>query len=225
MKCKFCGNNVPDGEVYCSCGNPVTYSTSENVSEMMNNPAGTPVMTIKKQGGMPRALVTIIVIIVTALATFGYQYYKNVLSITNSTFYHEVSTADFTMEIPKSLKKDSTSENGVVAFYTSEKAAVNICKLSYSENPALKSIELKDFPAYAKIGGFTSDFTIEDDLIYASYNDTATSVLGKKQECYVIEGIYKGDDALWSVNAYCRVSDKEKYEDALLEWIKSFELK
>lgn len=232
MKCKYCGNDVPEGEIYCSCGNPVTYENSSEsglnggISESLNDsPVVSPVAAVSKKKGLPRALVSIIIIVVIAAVGFGYQYYKNVFSLTHSGTYKEVSGSGFTMNIHRTLKKESSSDKDIVAFYTSEKAAVNISKLNYSDNPGIESVSIDEYASLAEAGGFDGEFKKDGDLVYACYYDSAIGTLKEKQKCYVIEGLIKGDDAIWSVNAYCLSSDKEKYEDALLEWVKSFELK
>lgn len=218
MKCKICGQDVPEGQIYCSCGAPVTYDKTQPMQS--ENVYSAPVVAKKKTN--VKSLIVILIIIALGI---GFYFFKNSLCYTVPAFYHEVSTSDFTMKIPSALKKESSTDSDTVAFYTSEKAAVNITKIDYSVNPALESIELKDFGDYAALGGFDGDFTYKDDFVYTSYNDSASGVMGDTQDCYVIEALYKGDDALWSVNAYCRVGDKAEFEDSLLKWVESFELK
>jgi hypothetical protein len=230
LKCKFCGNDVAEAEVYCSsCGNPVTYENDGSAYSIPGDnsaiDAAPAVAVSARKRKSTSSLISIIVVLVIILGGFGYYYYKNVYSLTHSGSYKEVSGSGFTMKIPRTLKEESSSEQDSVAFYTSEKAAVNIVKYDYIENPELELVSLDEYQQYAEIGGFDGEFKKDGDLIYACYNDSAVGTLGDKQDCYVIEGLVKGDDAIWSVNAYCLSEDKEKYEDALVEWVKSFELK
>ncbi|WP_124098523.1 zinc ribbon domain-containing protein [Ruminococcus sp. Marseille-P6503] len=229
MKCKFCGNEVVEGEKYCSCGNPVTYDESvstEQISADNSDLQSAPSVAVStRKRGIPRALASILVVVVIALAGLGYTYYKNMYSLTHSSTYKEVSESEFTMKIPRTLKKDSSGDSESVAFYTSEMAAVNIVKYDYSTNPEMELISPEDYMSLAEVGSFDGEFKKDGDLVYACYNDSTVGTLGDTQECYVIEGLFKGDDAMWSVNAYCLSKNKEDYEDALIEWVKSFKLK
>ncbi len=222
LKCSYCGNEVPEGETYCSCGHPVTIAREATAMPDLGTAAYS---APKKSRGRSNVGMNLIVFIIVALLAGGYFLYRNELSYTVEKLYHEVSTSDFSITIPTQLKKSDTSEAGVVGFYTSKKAAVSILVMKYDDYPMFKDVSIDDFAGYAQLGGFDGDFKKEGDMIYATYTDTAVSVLGEKQECYVIEGIFKGEKGVWSVNAYCRVNDKDKMEEHLLNWVRSFEEK
>ena len=196
LKCSYCGNEVPEGETYCSCGHPVTIAREATAMPDLGTAAYS---APKKSRGRSNVGMNLIVFIIVALLAGGYFLYRNELSYTVEKLYHEVSTSDFSITIPTQLKKSDTSEAG--------------------------DVSIDDFAGYAQLGGFDGDFKKEGDMIYATYTDTAVSVLGEKQECYVIEGIFKGEKGVWSVNAYCRVNDKDKMEEHLLNWVRSFEEK
>lgn len=231
MKCNYCGNEVPEGEIYCSCGHPVNVAANGGDVSKMDSPLVTSIGSTKTKKGMPKIVQSLIVIGVFVLIALGYGYYKNTYSLTNEKSYREVSTSEFSMMIPKTLEKGSSlrpSSDGMVpvAFYTSEKAAVDIEKIPYSTNPELESMDIE---AYLELLAKTdSDMkpTKDGDVIYVTYVDKGGSgALKNSKDCFVVEALFQGKDAMYSVNAYCYNEDKDKYEDALINWVKSFEPK
>lgn len=231
MKCSHCGKEVPEGELFCSCGHPVTINENSADPSQMDSPLVTSIGSTKTKKGMPKFVQTLIVVAVFLLIGFGYVYYKNTYSLTNEKSYHEVSTSEFSMTIPKTLEKSSTTgsvSDGMVpvAFYTSEKAAVDIEKIPYSQNPALESMDMDAYLEYLSATDSDMKPTKDGDVVYVTYiDDGGSAALKNSKDCYVVEALFQGDDAMYSVNAYCYNEDKDKYEESLIKWVKSFKLK
>ncbi len=117
MKCKYCGKDVPNGEIYCACGNPVVYSKSEVQGNSFNNnnfdsnnglnnnnfaPSYVAPPQNNKRSGS-KSVMSILIVVATVVG--GLLAYFDNTSLTIKSRYKEVSTSGYSFKIPKALKE------------------------------------------------------------------------------------------------------------------------
>ncbi len=176
-----------------------------------------------------KKVITVIVVLLCFAAGFGAYYYKTDYSITNSSQWHSLNESEFSAKIPKTMEKGSsystsTGQQGI-ASYSNSKAAFSVSKISYSQNEALKDMDLKEYLSNLKINGQKLTPVAINDGYYAAYTKTSKDFFNEDTEIYMVEAMYQGDDALYSVTVCCRLSDRKKYESSMMEWLDSFKLK
>ena len=176
-----------------------------------------------------KKIITIIIIAILATAGyFGYDYMMD-NSITNTSEWSETGNSEFTVKLPENMKSSSklysvSTGEEQIAFYENSKVAFSVAKLPYSINENLKNIDLKTYLGNIQINGEKINLISVNDGYYYSTLKKSSFFKGN-DEVFVIESMFKGDNAIYSVAIQCRERDRKDYEDSMIEWLKSFKLK
>ena len=172
-----------------------------------------------------RIIIAVVAVAIGAFMGFFWGDYQN----THSSQWHEVSTSEMSITIPKSMKEGksfytSTGQTSV-AVYENSKAAVSVSKIPYSVNANLENMDLKKYINSISMNGKKLVAVSINDGYYATYTQRGDAKDGEEDQLFAIEAFFSGDDALYSVKVTCMNKDRDKYEESMMEWIKSFELK
>lgn len=178
---------------------------------------------------MKKLLTVIIVVVCGVLCFFGYNYISE-KNITDSSKWVEFDNSEFTVTLPENMKSSSklyTVSTGQeqIAFYENSDSCFSVAKLPYSQNEALKNIDIKDYFKNLQINGQSITMFPVNDGYYYSRQVNSSGIFDNTSDIFVIEGVFKGETAVYSVVIQCRLSDKDTYEDSMLKWLESFKLK
>lgn len=218
MKCKVCGNEVPAGEIYCSCGNPVTYNSDATPTQNFEGVTNTTTNFQRRMNNSKSPATAVIAIIIVVLAALGY-FFTTSLCYSMTGTYKTVSEDDYSIKMPFTMSRNKSMETGDdVGCFETKKAAIRISKLTFAANPAFEEFTLEELLEMSANFTENIEFKNDGDLIYGCYTDytTPTNKYSKAEKCYIIEGLVKADDAIYSVNAICLASEKSKMEDHML---------
>lgn len=177
-----------------------------------------------------KKIITILVIAV--LVTAGYFGYDTVMdkNITSSSHWTETGTSEFTVNLPDSMKSSSklyTVSTGQeqIAYYSNSKACFSVAKLPYSVNENLKNIDIESYFGNFKINDEKINIKPINDGYYYSRQTELSGIFKDTKKVFKMEGMFKGDNAIYSVVIQCRERDRKDYEDSMTEWLESFKLK
>lgn len=179
---------------------------------------------------MKKIIISVIITLVCAAAGYfgyGYMLEKNITDSSRwNTFYND----EFSVDLPKDMKSSdklfhTSSGQKQIAFYHNSKACFSVAKLPYSVNAALKDMDIEKYFSKITVNGeHLTLFPINGGFYYTSTKKNSSS-FKKTDEVFEIEGAFKGKNAVYSVVIQCRLEDKDKYEESMLKWLESFELK
>lgn len=179
---------------------------------------------------MKKIIISVIITLVCAAAGYfgyGYMLEKNITDSSRwDTFYND----EFSVDLPKDMKSSDklfhTSDGQKqIAFYHNSKACFSVAKIPYSVNSALKDLDLEKYFSKITVNGeHLTLFPINGGFYYTSTKKNSGS-FKKTDEVFEIEGAFKGKNAVYSVVIQCRVEDRDKYEESMLKWLESFELR
>ena len=176
-----------------------------------------------------KKLATVIIIAVLAAAGyFGYDYVMD-KNITNNSAWSETGNSEFTVTLPESMKSSSklysvSTGEEQIAFYENSKVAFSVAKIPYSVNENLKNIDLASYLGNISINGEKINVKpVNDGYYYSSLKKS--SFFKDSDNVFVIESMFKGNDAVYSVAIQCRERDRNDYENSMIEWLESFKLK
>ena len=239
MKCMYCGQDNPDGAVYCRCGRPLTLGGGYG-GQMNPFPMQTPDM-VKHRKAVP--IMPIILVLLMIVAAGGFFYYRNYLkaSVTDESKWQTISGSGYSIKAPKAMKKGemltvSGGDSTLLDFYTCEEMGFDVSVHNYTDEEKKMYGEL-DAKAYLaayklsgrvqKINGQELKFEVREgqNYVYAGYNVHRPNYVGKSDEVYYIESLFPYGDGYYQVNAYCAEEDKDKYEEYLLKLLDSFDEK
>lgn len=237
MKCMYCGQDNPDGEVFCVCGRPLTLGGGYG-TQAPPFPFQTPDQ-VKHRKALPKG--PIILLLIVLLGVGGFFYYRHYMqsSMTDESKWQTINGNGYSITVPKVMKKSKMltvegSEMELLDFYTSEDAGFDVSVYRYSEEEKslYGKLGAKDYRAAMVASGRTVkindqklDFKVREDenYLYAGYNVHRANHIGKSDDVYYIEAMYPCDDCYYQVDVYCAESDKSKYESIMLKWLDSFE--
>lgn len=172
----------------------------------------------------------ITVIIIAGLATAGYFGYDYTMdkSITDNSKWVENVNSEFTVKLPESMKSSSklysvSTGEEQIAFYENSKVAFSVTKLPYSVNENLKNIDLESYLGNIKINDEKINLKPVNDGYYYS-RQKKSSFFKDTDDVFIIESVFKGDNAIYSVAIQCRERDRNDYESSMVEWLESFKL-
>lgn len=97
--------------------------------------------------------------------------------------------------------------------------------MPYSVNESLRKLNIENFFSSWTIDGKSLNPIKINDGFYYSMEKETSGVFKNTSNIFVIEGIFKGENAVYSVAIQCRTKDNNKYEDAMIKWLESFEIK
>jgi len=176
-----------------------------------------------------KKIITIIIIAVLATAGyFGYDYYMN-MKITDSSEWSETGNSEFTVKLPENMKSSSnlyyTSDGQEqIAYYHNSKIGFSVAKIPYSVNENLKNIDIESYFGNLKINGEKLNLKPVNNGYYYSRQMEMSGIFKDTKKIFKMEGMFKNDNAVYSVVIQCRKRDRKDYEDSMLEWLQSFEL-
>lgn len=178
---------------------------------------------------MKKIITVIIIAVIVTAGYFGYDYTMN-QKINNVSEWSETGNSEFTVKLPENMKSSSnlyyTSDGQEqIAYYYNTKIGFSVVKLPYSVNENLKNIDIKSYLGNRKINGEKVDLKSTNDGYYYSRQTELSGVFKDTKKIFTMEGMFKGDNAIYSVVIQCRGRDKKDYEDSMTEWLNSFELK
>lgn len=177
-----------------------------------------------------KKIITAAVVFLIAFAGFsGYRYFSE-KKTTDSSKWEYVHNDEFTAEIPSNMKSASnlyyTSDGQEqIAFYQNSEACFSVAKIPFSKNEALKTVDLKSFYSKIEINGEKLDILPVNDGYYYTTDMKSKNLFDDTEEVFSMEGVFKGDDAVYSVVIQCRKEDKAEYRNSMLKWLESFEIK
>lgn len=179
---------------------------------------------------MKKIIISVIITLVFAAAGyFGYGYMLD-KNITDSSHWKKFYNDEFSVVLPKNMESSDklfhTSDGQKqIAFYHNSRACFSVAKLPYSVNAALKDIDIEKYFSKITVNGeHLTLFPINGGFYYTSIKKSSGS-FKKTEDVFEIEGAFKGKTAVYSVVIQCRLEDKDEYEDPMLKWLESFELK
>ena len=237
MKCMYCGQDNPDGAVYCRCGRPLTLGGGYGGQNPF--PMQTPDM-VKHRKSVP--VLPIILVLLMLVAAGGLFYYRNYLkaSLTDESKWGTISGSGYSIKAPKLMKKGDmltvgSEESKLLDFYTCEEMGFDVSVYNYSadEKKMYGDLDAKAYLAayklsgrVQKINGQELKFQVREgeNYLYAGYNVHRPNHVGKSDDVYFIEAMFPSKDGYYLVDAYCAESDKGKYEEYLLKMLDSFEI-
>lgn len=179
---------------------------------------------------MKKIIISLIITLVCAAAGyFGYGYMLD-KNITDSSRWKKFYNDEFSVDLPKNMESSDKllySSNGQkqIAFYHNSKALFSVAKLPYSTNEALKDLDIEKYFSKITINGEKPALIPINDGFYYTIIKNNAGAFKKKEDIFEIEGTFKGKTAIYSVVIQCRLEDKDDYEDSMLKWLESFELK
>ncbi|GEM_PF-1988799 len=178
---------------------------------------------------MKKIIALVIVLVLAAAGYFGYGYMLD-KNVTDSSRWTEFQNSEFKVTLPKNMKSSdklyhTSSGQEQIAFYQSKKACFSVAKIPYSANESLKKLDIEQYLSNMTINGKELDLIPVNDGFYYSRTKEASDVFKNTKEVFVIEGMFKGKNAVYSVAIQCRADDRGKYEDSMLKWLESFTLK
>lgn len=177
-----------------------------------------------------KKIITLIIIAVLATAGyFGYDYAIN-QKINDVSEWSETGNSEFTVMLPEGMKSDSnlyyTSDGQEqIAYYYNSKAGFSVAKIPYSVNKNLKNIDIKSYLGNITINGKSLDIKPVNSGYYYAMELESSGYFKDTKKVFKMEGVFKGENAFYSVVIQCRGRDRKDYEDSMTEWLKSFELK
>ena len=235
MKCMYCGQDNPDGAVFCVCGRPLSLHGGYNNPFPMQTPD-----MVKHRKAVPKT--PFIILLVLVLGVAGFFGYKKLLekSITDESTWHNVTGDGYSITVPKTLKKGEMltvgdSDIKLVDFYTSQDVGFDVCVCQYTEEEKaiLGGLSVQEvFNIYTADGRRTRKINDQElkfkvregkNYFYAGVNRHCINHIGKTDEVYYIEAIFPYKDCYYQVDVYCAETDKDKYEETLLKWLDSFD--
>lgn len=171
-------------------------------------------------------------IIITVLATAGYFGYNYTMEskITDSSKWSQTGNAEFSVKLPDNMESGSnlwyTSDGQEqIAYYYNSKVGFSVAKLPYSVNENFKNIDIKNYLGNITVNNEKPDVKPVNDGYYYSIVKKSSETFSDTDNVFTVESIFKGDSAIYSVAIQCRERDRKNYEDSMIEWLKSFELK
>ncbi|MDE5583805.1 MAG: hypothetical protein K2J08_08875 [Ruminococcus sp.] len=174
----------------------------------------------------------ITIIIIAVLATGGYFGYDYIMDkkIVNSSEWSETGNSEFTVRLPENMKSGSnlyyTSDGQEqIAYYYNSKAGFSVAKIPYSVNENLKNIDIKSYLGNITINGEHLDIKPVNNGYYYAISTKSSVCFKDTKNLFKMEGVFQGENAFYSVVIQCRERDREDYENSMIEWLKSFNLK
>lgn len=177
---------------------------------------------------MKKLIIPIAVAVCGVGGFFGYNHSID-KGITDSSKWTEVGNGEFIARIPDNMESESrllstSAGQEQIAYYSNSKTAFSVAKIPFSANKALESIDLESYCNNLEINGKKLNITPINDGFYYSCVKNSSGVFKNTDSIFVIEGIFRGDSAVYSVAVQCRAEDKNSYEDSMTEWLESFRL-
>lgn len=177
---------------------------------------------------MKKIIALVIILVLAAAGYFGYGYILD-KNVTDSSCWTEFQNAEFKVTLPKNMKSSdklyyTSSGQEQIAFYQSSKVCFSVAKIPYSVNESLKQLDIEHYLSNIKINDKSLDLIPINDGFYYSMKKETSGMFKNTNEVFVIEGMFKGENAVYSATIQCRADDRGKYEDSMLKWLESFEL-
>ncbi|MDE6520715.1 MAG: hypothetical protein K2K91_09740 [Ruminococcus sp.] len=178
---------------------------------------------------MKKIIIAVIVVIFLSGGFFGYKYFSKI-DVTDSSKWEYVYNDEFIAKLPENMKESdnlfytSTGEKQI-ALYQNSEVCFSVAKIPFSANESLKTIDIKTFCKNLEINGKKLDIIPINDGYYYTTDREAENIFENTSSIFSIEGIFKDDDAIYSVVIQCRKADKTEYESSMIEWLESFRLK
>lgn len=180
MRCPYCGQENPDGAVFCQCGRPLSLSggfgNSNQTGGQMGGQMGAPMggqmggqmnpfprqtldQVKHKKAFNPTPIIVILALLLGAGIFFGVQWY-NKKSVTDESTWKSYSGEGYSMKAPRNLKKGKmltplNDDEELLNFYTSEDIGFDVSVYHYtnSEKTELGSLSAKEYLALVTHGG------------------------------------------------------------------------
>lgn len=178
---------------------------------------------------MKKIIIAVIVVICFSVGFFGYKYFTKI-DVTDSSKWEYVYNDEFTVKLPENMEASdnlfyTSTGQKQIAFYQNSEVCFSVAKIPFSTNEALKTIDIKTFCQNIEINGKKLDIIPVNDGYYYTTDRETENVFENTSSIFSIEGIFKGNDAIYSVAIQCRKEDKIEYKSSMIEWLESFELK
>lgn len=187
-------------------------------------------MKQKNYRGVSQVVITIVVVIVGAIAGILFYVYnsgKEDRSIKDVDSYKTESVkGGATITIPKVFEEDDTTystSTGAeeLAYFECEKAAVSIGRIDMKTE--ITQDLLNTYFANFKVNGESVNPQDKGDHTVISYKSSGEGILKDDEDAYLVIGYYVKDTYLYAVTTCCYYSDAVDYEEYMLKWIDSFE--
>lgn len=178
---------------------------------------------------MKKVIIFIAIIVCLAGVILGIKAFSG-NQTTDSSKWRIVTHSEFTVTLPKNMKSssklyDTSFGEEQIAMYSNSDVALSVAKISYSYNSKMKDIDLKKYINSISIDGEKmSAKSIGNGYYYSTYRN-ASPAPEDEDKLFVIEALFKGSDAMYSVSTYCDRADRSKYEASMLKWVESFNAK
>ncbi|MBR6338391.1 MAG: zinc ribbon domain-containing protein [Ruminococcus sp.] len=235
MKCMYCGQDNPDGAVFCVCGRPLTLGGGYGNPF----PVQTPDMVPHRKAVPKLPLILLILAVLGVCGFIGYHLYLE-KSMTDESKWKTIDGKGYSITVPIALKEGkmltvNDSDGELLGFYTSEEAGFDVHRYNYTD------VEKKmygglDAQAYLdafmangrrkiSINGQELKYQVREgeDYFYAGCNRHCINHIGKTDEVYYIDAVFPTKNGFYVVDVYCAEDEKDKYEAVLLKWLDSFE--